>query len=230
MSSRLRRVLPEPAEQTTVEHAYFAERIAPAGRPWVGLTMISSLDGAVAIDGKSGALGNDHDRAVLATLRGLADVILVGAGTAAGEGYGAPSKAGLRIAVVTNSGSVDIDRPLFTSGAGFLVAPESASVPDGVEVLRAGTERVDLALALGSIDSVVPGARHVQAEGGPTLNGALLALDLIDELDLTLSPRLVGGDAPRVIAHGPQADARFELAQLLADDDGFLFGRWLRTR
>ena len=40
------------------------------------------------------------------------------------------------------------------------------------------------------------------AEGGPTLNGQLAAAGLLDELCLTVSPLLAGGDAKRVLA-GP---------------------------
>jgi riboflavin biosynthesis pyrimidine reductase len=193
--------------------------------------MIASLDGAVAVDGTSGALGNPNDLEVLLTLRDLADVVLVGAGTARGEGYGPPRKPGLRIGVVTNSGSLDLDAPLFTSGSGFLVAPESAAVDETqVDVLRAGGDRVDLAWALATITSVVPGARYVQVEGGPTLNATLVAEDLVDELDLTLSPRIVGSDGARVTDRAPAVDRRFELAHLLIDDDSFVFGRWVRRR
>jgi riboflavin biosynthesis pyrimidine reductase len=192
--------------------------------------MIASLDGAVVVDGTSGALGNPNARELLLTLRDLADVVVVGAGTARGEGYGPPGRAGLRVGVVTNSGSIDAASPLFRSGAGFVITTETAAVPEGVDVLRAGRDRVDLDLALGTLDSIVAGVGYVQAEGGPTLNGALLAADLIDELDLTMSPRLVGGDSPRVTTAAPAVDARFTLAHLLADDEQFLFGRWLRDR
>lgn len=192
--------------------------------------MISSLDGAVTIEGRSGALGNANDRAVLSTLRDLCDVVVVGAGTARGEGYGPPSRSGLRIGVVTNSGVVDASAPLFTSGAGFLIAPEAAALPDGVDAVRAGHDRVDLALALTRLDTLVPDVRLVQAEGGPTLNAALLADDLVDELDLTLSPRVVGDAGPRLVSGGPPLDVRFRLAHLLADDEQFLFSRWVRDR
>ncbi|MDA8062780.1 MAG: hypothetical protein M0T80_10210, partial [Actinomycetota bacterium] len=43
--------------------------------------LVVSLDGAVELDGRSGALGGAADRELLATLRALADVVLVGAGT-----------------------------------------------------------------------------------------------------------------------------------------------------
>jgi riboflavin biosynthesis pyrimidine reductase len=230
MKPTLRRIYPAPSAVTTVGQAYSVERPASADRPWLGLCMVTSLDGAVAVEGTSGALGNRNDLDVLLTLRELADVIVVGAGTARGEGYGPPNKPGQRIGVVTNSGSVDTSAPLFRSGAGFLIAPERAPIDAGIDVLRAGADAVDLTLAVRSITTLVPGARYVQAEGGPTLNAALLAADLIDELDLTISPRLVGNHGPRLTAGAPAVDARFGIAHLLVDDEGFVFGRWVRTR
>jgi riboflavin biosynthesis pyrimidine reductase len=231
MTPALRRLLPLPAGPTTIAEAFGAERRPTPGRPWVGLTMIASLDGAVVVDGSSGGLGNPNDRELLLTMRDLADVIVVGAGTARGEGYGPPRKPGQRIGVVTNSGKVDLTSRLFTSGAGFVIAPASAPIDDTrCDTLRAGTDKVDLRLALATIDAIVPGVRHVQAEGGPTLNAGLLADDLIDELDLTVSPRMVAGDGPRLTSHGAHVDARFTIADLLVDDESFMFGRWLRAR
>jgi riboflavin biosynthesis pyrimidine reductase len=230
MTPVLRRVVPSPTTDTTITEAYTVERRAPTGRPWVALTMIASLDGAVAVGGTSGALGNANDRQLLLTMRDLADAVLVGAATARGEGYGPPRTPGLRIGVVTNSGNVDVSGPLFTSGAGFVIAPESATIDGQCDVLRAGSDRVDLAVAVATIDTIVPGARHVQAEGGPTLNASLLAADLIDELDLTTSPRMAGGDSPRLTNHAPAVDTRFALAHLLVDDESYVFTRWLRDR
>lgn len=231
MPPELRRVHPGPAAVTSVREAYDVARpVSVGGRPWVTLCMIASLDGAVAVEGRSGALGNPNDREVLLTLRDLADVVVVGAGTARGEGYGPPRTAGLRVGVVTNTGSIDLDAPLFTSGAGFVIAPERATIDDSrVDVLRVGREHTDLAAAIDRIGEVVPGVRRVQAEGGPTLNAGLLEADLIDELALTISPRLVGGDAPRTTTGSPVVDRRFELAHLLVDAENFVFGRWTRV-
>jgi riboflavin biosynthesis pyrimidine reductase len=59
---------------------------------WVRANMVSTLDGSAnGPDGGSGALGGSADRAVFGVLRGLADVILVGAGTARVEGYRRPA-------------------------------------------------------------------------------------------------------------------------------------------
>lgn len=191
--------------------------------------MVASLDGSVSVGGTSGGLGNANDREVLLTLRRSAEVVLVGAGTAHGEGYGPPGTPGLRIAVATNSGRVDLDRPLFTSGAGFLLAPHAAPVDESrAEVLRAGDVRLDLVAAIGRLHEVVPAVAFVLAEGGPQLNGALVTADLVDELALTISPRIVGGAGPRLVTGIDELERRLEPAHVLIDDDGFLFTRWQR--
>ncbi len=228
MKPALQRLHPFPAETITIADAYTTERPPPPGRPWLGLCMVTSLDGSVSIGGSSGGLGNPNDLDVLLTLREISDMVLVGAGTARGEGYGPPSN-GKRIGVVTNSGHVDLDTPLFRSGAGFLIAPASANIDETkAQVLRAGVNVVNLGAAVGRLGEVLPSVTYVQVEGGPRLNGALLAGDLIDELDLSISPRLVGGQGPRLTSAAPELDRRFDLAHLLADDDGFIFSRWVR--
>lgn len=231
MTTPLVRLHPGPPAETTVAEAYAGARSRHAGRPWLALCMVASIDGATALGGRSGGLGNATDRAVLGTLRAAADVVLVGAGTAAGEGYGAPRSPGLRIGVVTNSGRVDTTTELFASGAGFVVAPHGVTIAgrDTVEVLRAGDGRVDLAAAVGALDQIVPGVAFVSAEGGPHLNAGLLDADLVDEVAVTTSPRLVGGASSRLTAGGDECDRRFDLAHLLIDADQFLFARWVRA-
>ena len=158
--------------------------------------MIASLDGSTAVDGVSGGLGNDNDRAVFGTLRAAADVILVGAGDRRRRALRADVATGQRIGVVTGSGRVDTSTDLFTSGCGFLVLPEDGpDTPPGIDTVRAGQRhrRSRHAPSPGSPTSS-PTARFVQAEGGPRLNGALLDAGCVDELDLTIAPALVGGD------------------------------------
>ena len=108
----LQRLFPGPAGPTTFEEAYLVERPRLAWRPWVGLCMITSIDGATAVSGRSGGLANASDKLVFRTIRQAADVVIVGANTAAGEGYRQPGKPGLRIGVVTNSAHLDWGSPL----------------------------------------------------------------------------------------------------------------------
>lgn len=222
------RLHPGPPTETTVAEAYAVERPIADGRPWVALCMVASIDGATAVDGRSGALGNTTDRAVLTAMRMAADVVLVGAGTATGEGYGAPRSRRLRIGVVTNSGRVDTGTELFTSGAGFVVAPHGVTIGGDVDVLRAGDGRVDLSVAVRSLHRLVPNVTFVSAEGGPHLNAALLDADLVDEVTVTTSPRLIGGPSARLTTGGAEHDRRFDLAHLLLDADRFVFARWVR--
>jgi riboflavin biosynthesis pyrimidine reductase len=225
----LRRIFPEPATDVTVRECYDLTRPRLDDRPWLALCMVTSLDGSTVVDGRSGALSNAHDSEIVLALRDAADVIVVGAGTARAEGYGAPRKRGQRVGVVSNSARVDASSALFESGAGFLIVPESAPATQ-VDTIRAGASSVDLGLALRRLDEVVADVAFAHVEGGPQLNGALVGDDLIDELNLTMSPRLVGGVGPRVTVGGIDVASDFELAHLVVDEESFLFSRWLRRR
>ena len=200
----MRRLFDHPTDHVTVREAYGVDRPRPAGRPWLGVCMVSSIDGSTVVDSNSRSLSSPTDQEVLLTLRDLADVLIVGAATVRIEGYGPPRKRGQRVGVVSRRGDVDASTPLFTSGAGFLILPEDAP-PTTVESVRAGTGEVDFAGALAQLD-----ANFVQAEGGALLNGALSAADVIDELNLTISPQLAGGDGPRVTSGSVQVSRQDE--------------------
>ncbi|WP_146202488.1 dihydrofolate reductase family protein [Branchiibius hedensis] len=192
----------------------------PADRPWLRLNMVATVDGsAVGADGLSGSINTGADHRVFALLRAWADVILVGAGTVAAEGYGAaqtePRWSRLRtgrpahpaMAVVTSRG---LPEGLATSDGGEVFATPVGE--DGLPDVIAGLHR--------------RGYRHILAEGGPTLAGELLSQRLIDELCLTTSPLAVAGDGGRVL-HGDATTVPLHLAGLL-EEDGTLLARWRR--
>ncbi len=219
----MRRLFPDPIDPIRARDAYDHTRPRPVDRPWITLCMVASVDGSTVVDQRSASLSSPADTEVLVALRSFAQVILVGAATVRLEGYGPPRVPGQRVGVVSRRGELDLDRPLFTSGAGFLVLPHDApEVP--VESIRAGTGRVDLTAAVAQIDADI-----IQAEGGAALNAALAEADLLDEVDLTVSPQLVGGDGPRVVQGAASVAHRLHLVQVL-EDDGFLFTRYLRQR
>src|SRR4051794_31480483 len=62
--------------------------LAPPDRPYLVLNMVATLDGRIAIDGRSGAIGGDADRELFFGLRTQADAVMVGAGTIRTERYG----------------------------------------------------------------------------------------------------------------------------------------------
>ena len=225
-------MLPDPSDDISVEDAYGAPLGARSDGPWIGLCMVASIDGSIAVDGTSVGLTSPTDTAVLARLRRLADVIVVGAGTVRDEGYGAPSKQGQRIGIVTHSGGLDYDSDIFTSGAGFLITTDTGApdVPPGVDVVRAGGDDIDLAAAMAQLGAVAGVADHVQVEGGAALNGAMFDADLIDEINVTTSPATFGGSGPRLATGAPPHTHRFVAAQVAIDDDSYVYTRWLRRR
>ncbi|MEI8238092.1 MAG: dihydrofolate reductase family protein [Actinomycetota bacterium] len=207
----------------SIRECYDVPRPRPADRPWVSLCMVTGLDGSTVVDHNSRALSNPADQEVLLTLRSLVDMVLVGANTVRKEGYGPPRTPNLQVAVVSRTCDFDFDLPLWRSGRALLLLPEDA--PEApVRAIRSGRGDLDLLGALQQLD-----VGSVQAEGGAVLNGLLAAADAIDELNLTLSPQVNGGDGARLTKGAPDLAQRMQLAHVL-EDDGFLFTRYVRVR
>ncbi len=187
--------------------------------------MVMSIDGSTVVEGKSTLLSNPSDRDVLIALRSAADTIVVGAGTVRQDMYDVPSKKGLRVGVVTRTGSMNLDTDLFRSGAGFLIMPEDTKAPVTnfeIEIVRAGQGSVDLTKAM----SLLPGS-FIQLEGGALLNASMFAANLVDEINLTISPMVTGADSPRLANGAPPLHSDYQVAHIL-EDVGYLFIRYLR--
>lgn len=91
----MRQLLPTANEKVDLRQIYGAARERhPAGRPSIGLCMVTSIDGSTVVEGRSTLLSNPMDRDVLIALRQAADTIVVGAGTVRQEMYEVPSKKG----------------------------------------------------------------------------------------------------------------------------------------
>jgi riboflavin biosynthesis pyrimidine reductase len=200
----------------------YATPASTISSPWVILSMVHSIDGSTSLSGVSGPLGSETDQAVFSTLRSRADVLLVGAGTVRAEGYKPLKRKGQRLAIVSGSGDLPWDEPVYTHDQTVIVAPEDGpELP--VQTLRAGHGRVDLTKALILLAPTV-----VLLEGGSSLNAQMLSLGLVDELCVTTAPVTVLGQGAR-IAHGAQESIQsFRLAQIL-EQDGYLFSRYFRS-
>lgn len=198
----------------------------PTDRAFIRCNMIESADGASSIEGRSGALGNQSDHAVFGALRAHSDAIVVGMGTVIAERYGPPAKPGQAVYVVANRPAVPNGIPLFDQHAATLVLTADAGDPPGdVPVVRAGQgNTVDIAELCGQLPGKV-----LNAEGGPTLAGAMIARGLVDELFVTIAPRAVVGGAGRIF-RGPEASTDpWRLVHGVCDDEGFLFLRYARV-
>ncbi|HEX5761941.1 MAG TPA: dihydrofolate reductase family protein [Solirubrobacterales bacterium] len=242
----MRRLLPDPAPVTVEEQLdlYRPWEDPPPDRPRVAMNFVATVDGRATIEGRSGPIGSPTDTAMLAGLRTRFDAVMIGAGTMRVERYGRPvpgeakrerrERTGLdpNPLMVLVSGRLDLpwDAPLFTEGEGeVLVFTASEAEPPAtatpLEVVR-HEHVVDLREALRHLRRE-RGVRALLSEGGPRLYGQMQAAGLVDDLFLTISPKLSGGEAPRIVEGELPDVAPVELAWLL-EDEGELFARYSR--
>lgn len=201
----MQQVFPDQGERSVAELYDDPRRSRLADRPWIVLSMISSADGAMAIDGMSGGLGNDSDRSVFRHLRSIADGVLVGARTVRSESY-SPLPSHQTLVVVSQTRNLGVHSSALTSAGNTLVV-------DG---------------EVRGICSALAGDIWI-LEGGPSLNAQMLAADCIDEVCLTIAPRFLASDASRIIGDGEFADHQWDLAHI-AHDGRFVFLRYVRRR
>lgn len=216
--------------------------LAPPHRPYLGINMVSSLDGKAALDWRTRGLSSEVDRRVFHLLRTQGDAVMVGAGTVRAERYGRMTKSdelrqirvndGLvpdALAVVV-SGRLDLppDLPLLNEpDQKVVIATASGDTLPGVtgdvEYARVGDDLPRLMAYLHEHH----GIRSVLCEGGPTLNSFLFAAGVVDELFLTLNPKLLGGASALTIVAGRELVEPAEPSLVsVAEDDGELFTRW----
>jgi 5-amino-6-(5-phosphoribosylamino)uracil reductase len=242
-----RQLLPEPdgVDVTALLAGLDLASAAGGERPYVVANFISSADGRAAFQGRSGQLGDPADRALFHGLREQADAVFAGTRTLKIERYGRlirdpearrrREQAGQSpeplACVVSRSGEVPADIPLFSEHEARIVLFSSAPVDLGgcaaqVELVRLDPGELTLTTVMRRLRSDFE-VRSLLCEGGPTVFGALLQEQLVDELFLTLAPKLVGGGASPTISSGT------ELKQLQAmqivwtlERDGALYLRY----
>mgnify|MGYP000049965523 CR=1 FL=1 len=243
----LRRILPEPAVETSVldqlaelqpwEHA-------AADRPHLATNFALTLDGRATIGGVSGEIGTGTDTAMLVGLRTRVDAVMIGAGTMRAERYSAPvrdpAKRERREAdglapqplLVVVSGRLDLpwDADAFACGEGEVLiftasAEDPPDTPTPVSVVR-HEGHVDMVAAMHHLRNE-RGIRSVLCEGGPHLHADLHQAGLVDELFVTLAPKLAGGAGPGLLEGLAEAERPLELLWLLHEpESGELFCRY----
>lgn len=224
------------------------------GRPWVFSNMVTTIDGAATVDGRSAGLGGPGDRSMFSALRAEADVIVVGAQTVRDERYRlvrAPRSVGqrlrsergqharARLCIVTRSTELTGGPPLLDElppsrgTAEPWERPLVATVDHGGEpafderfdVLRLGAESVDLVRLVDELGRL--GLRRILCEGGPSLLAQFAAAGLVDEWNFTVAPVVAAGAAARPVHSADAVGQRLRLDRVFAHDDGTLFTRYL---
>jgi riboflavin-specific deaminase-like protein len=218
---------------------------SPPERPYLALNMVSTLDGKATIDWRTKGLSTELDRQLFHHLRTQVDAVLIGAGTARAERYGRIAKTdelrqkrvaeGLApepLAVVASARlNLPVDLPLLQEPEQEVVIAtgseaELSGTAARIEYFRTGD---DLPLLMSRLRDE-RGVRSILCEGGPTLNFHLLAAGLVDELFLTLNPKLSGGAAALTIVAGRDLVEPTELELVsVSEGGGDLFTRWRVT-
>ncbi len=182
--------------------------------PFVAINMVSSIDGKVTSSGtlKPGSLGSIFDRHTMNVIRSHFDAVICGGNTIRQhpyylgvpkeyeierEGKGLPSQP--LTVILTNSGHLDFDTPLFhnppyppiilTSEKGAAALPKKVEQLSEIEIC--GSNKVILEKALETLYTKYS-IRHLLLEGGPSVNYLFLQKKAVNEIFLTLAPRLVG--------------------------------------
>lgn len=208
--------------------------------------MVTTLDGAAAgPDGLSGSISSDVDGAVFDSVRRFADAVLVGAGTLRAERYGpmranpddaerraqGGQEAAPRLVLVSGSLNLPWELPVFAEST---LTPIVLTTSDADAGALATARDHATVLQLGDLEAATlldaltaRGLRRIVCEGGPSLLEAVVAANLLDEADITVSP-LFAGTARTPRTRGLDEVAPFTLTHLLTAES-FLMARYLRA-
>lgn len=203
---------------------------AAEDRPRTVANFVASLDGRATVEGRSGGLGDDGDKALFGALRGAADAILVGTGTLRAERYGRllsdpGARARRRAAglaseplacILSRSGRLPLAIPLFAEPEARVLVFSSqdidlAGVAAQAELVRLPPAELSFAAALAHLRTQRD-VKLLLCEGGPTVFATLLRERVVDELFLTLAPKLLGGGDGAAITTGPALERLAEVA------------------
>lgn len=171
---------------------------APPDRPYVYINMVATIDGKTVSGDRDEPvqdLGSHLDHATMRQIENQSDAVLVGAGSLrATRKMNYPE--GLVRIVATASGNVPEDHPFFTERALVATTEEGAKRLAHRTAIVCGQETVAWRPLLKQLREA-HGVRKLLVEGGSEVNGSLLSEDLVDELFLTICPKVkLGRETP----------------------------------
>ena len=218
-SQRLIRIFPGPAASLSVEEAYADLDLPPGkpGRPYTVINAVGTLDGRGAVAGKSTPIGSEVDHRLMRNIRAGVDAVLVGAGTLRSEDLTLSVDQSLAKRrrerglneqpipiILAGREEIPAERKIFrTSGEGnVLIFTESHVGQQSFARLSVlATVLTTSETGFPEPESVVRrlaeefGVRRLLVEGGPRVNHSFIKNGLVDEIFLTLAPKVAGGDA-----------------------------------
>lgn len=179
---------------------------APQVRPYVFINSVTTLDGKIVSGERTEPvfdLGSKLDHHTMKVIQEAADAIIMGAGTVRSTTKMRLPEALARYCV-SESGAVDPKHPFFDGYENYLVRSEAADPSTlGMPEVRAGRKSIDWPEVL-RILRQEHGVERLLCEGGSEVNAALLELDLVDEVFMTLAPKIkLGKDVPTMAGGHP---------------------------
>jgi riboflavin-specific deaminase-like protein len=196
------------------------------GRPYTVINAVGSLDGRGAVGGKSTPVGSEVDHRLMRNIRANVDAVLVGAGTLRSEDLTlsvdeplakSRRERGLKEQpipiILMGNGKIPTDRRIFRASSGskevMIFVGSSTRREDLAKLSEIATIRISTATDSPEPNEILKiladefGVRRLLVEGGPTVNHSFLEARLVDELFLTLAPKIVGGDS-RFLVEGKE--------------------------
>jgi riboflavin biosynthesis pyrimidine reductase len=209
------------AKKAYVKHPYesFTFPAAPDDRPYTIIDMVTTIDGK-SVSGARGEpvddLGSKTDHGIMRHLQDVADGVLIGAGTLRASPGNWNPKTKFRV-VVSGSGKVDTEHAFFKGGEGYIATPEAGNflAANGVRPLIAGKKNLKIEKVLRELRE--KGCQKLLVLGGSSTNAELLQVDLVDEIFLTIAPKVKLGEGLPTLAGGKplprEAMLRFKLVE-----------------
>lgn len=218
----------------------------PADRPYVVVNMVATVDGKVVIGGPGTTrlIGSATDHLLMTRIEGQCDAVLFGAALLRNDNPGYPfhdeARQNRRIArgvrpeplwIGLSTRAVFDRMPRLFEGG-----PERTALFAGSEIdnrirsqlephthlVVANTPSVDLRLMLGYIRTIL-NVRVLCCLGGPAVNAAMLTAGLVDEVFVTIAPKIQNGRNPVTMFEGeafaPASLARLRLLAVHAHED-----------
>jgi 2,5-diamino-6-(ribosylamino)-4(3H)-pyrimidinone 5'-phosphate reductase len=182
-------------------------------RPNVILAAAMTLDGKIATRSGDSRISSSFDLEKLHRLRSRTDAVMVGRGTQLSDN---PRLTVRRISgrnpvriVVDSLARTSPNSRILSRGGGRTIIAASKRAPEarvnrlrskGAKIIRCGNQHVDLRKLLTILHSL--GIRDLLLEGGGKLNWSMLTEKLVDEIQVTIAPRVVGGEKATTLVEG----------------------------
>lgn len=181
-------------------------------RPYVILNAAMTLDGKIATVSGDSRISCEEDLDRVHKLRASVDAVMVGVGTVLADNPSltvrrARGKSPTRVVIDSFAKTPPSAKVLDNLAPTVIASTKSAPKrrlqklrAKGAKIFVAGEKEVNLHRLLKELRSA--GVRRLLLEGGSTLNWSMLKEGLVDEVQVAVAPRIVGGAAAKTLVGG----------------------------